>query len=640
MKHFTKYLAACAMLCMMACSEKDVLPGDGGNINPSDNNTFATLTLSLPTTRSTTTVEGSSEDSIEVAQDYENSVKTVIVVLANKNAEGKYEYITSSIADSERDPDESDHDGQPHPIVLPTYQLRFETQKLKDYAEKTVYLFAYANPTSEMVTFFNNLKTAQSVEGAPLNTDWVDKVYEGTDASEIWAKNSFLMTNKFETVSKTIPAQATLESVHNVATNPFELGTIDVQRVAARFDFKQLGTLKDSEGNIILNNYEIKNRISGNVMGAVVLDGMAMVNIANGFYYLPRVSANGINTGSTICGSETSSNYVVSPYAEEIAALSSGTEGNIDFTAIGQHYNTNSFLPNITDYNDLTYTTFNQLSVEDNDGTAGGADDWNDYDKDGNKNENFDKTGYYIWQYTTENTIPQVDKQIKGITTGVVFKAHLLPIAPYAAGEGPSTNTEENQKMIEYMKTGGDLYLFNTTLYAGPDAIHAAIINDDGTYKNTALRFAFDKIFTATKVTTEGEGSTTTSYTVTKKDGVTSEDIKEAGFKVYPAEKNGENLVTIDYDNNGTTEKIGRYNIFYTYYNRHNDNGNASVMAPMEFGVVRNNVYKLSVNIIYNFGVPGDDIENPNDPDENPETYFKVRLHVMPWVVRINQIEF
>lgn len=83
--------------------------------------------------------------------------------------------------------------------------------------------------------------------------------------------------------------------------------------------------------------------------------------------------------------------------------------------------------------------------------------------------------------------------------------------------------------------------------------------------------------------------------------------------------------------------------MYYAYYNRHNDNGNNTVMGAMEFSVVRNNVYKIAVQNILEFGHPGKpgddpDPEDPNDPDESPKTYFRVQVQVLPWVVRVNNI--
>ena len=93
---------------------------------------------------------------------------------------------------------------------------------------------------------------------------------------------------------------------------------------------------------------------------------------------------------------------------------------------------------------------------------------------------------------------------------------------------------------------------------------------------------------------------------------------------------------------NTTTQK---YEVLYYYWNRHNDNKNNGSMGPMEFAVVRNNVYKLSVTGVNKFGHPTNpdddpDPENPEDPDEEDDVYFKVAVEVLPWVVRINDIKF
>ena len=92
----------------------------------------------------------------------------------------------------------------------------------------------------------------------------------------------------------------------------------------------------------------------------------------------------------------------------------------------------------------------------------------------------------------------------------------------------------------------------------------------------------------------------------------------------------------------------GNYYAYYYYWNRHNDNLNNNEMGIMEFAVVRNNVYKLAVNAINRFGHP--DPTNPTDPDPDPVVpdgpdesvnyYFNVTVKVLPWTVRINNIEF
>lgn len=68
-------------------------------------------------------------------------------------------------------------------------------------------------------------------------------------------------------------------------------------------------------------------------------------------------------------------------------------------------------------------------------------------------------------------------------------------------------------------------------------------------------------------------------------------------------------------------------------------------MGPMEFGVVRNNVYKLAVTSITRLGHPFRDKNDPDpvdpkDPDEESKLFMKVSVKVMPWTKRVNHIVF
>lgn len=87
------------------------------------------------------------------------------------------------------------------------------------------------------------------------------------------------------------------------------------------------------------------------------------------------------------------------------------------------------------------------------------------------------------------------------------------------------------------------------------------------------------------------------------------------------------------------------YYCYYFYWNRHNDNGLSGKMGPMEFATVRNNVYKIAVTKVSAFGHPrhtdrDPDPVKPNDPDEDPTRSIQVEVKVLPWVVRVNNIEF
>ncbi len=77
---------------------------------------------------------------------------------------------------------------------------------------------------------------------------------------------------------------------------------------------------------------------------------------------------------------------------------------------------------------------------------------------------------------------------------------------------------------------------------------------------------------------------------------------------------------------------------YYPYWIRHIEN--PENLAPMEFGVVRNNWYKMTIGKVRGIGSVTPENPDPNTPDENPDTMLEVLVKVMPWTVRNNNIEF
>ena len=88
---------------------------------------------------------------------------------------------------------------------------------------------------------------------------------------------------------------------------------------------------------------------------------------------------------------------------------------------------------------------------------------------------------------------------------------------------------------------------------------------------------------------------------------------------------------------------------YYKYWIRHANNGLNPPDNPnlgiMEYGIVRNNLYKLDVTAIKKLGdplpfTPGvDDPKNPNE-DDKTQYYITVMVYVKDWVIRDNgQIE-
>ena len=217
-------------------------------------------------------------------------------------------------------------------------------------------------------------------------------------------------------------------------------------------------------------------------------------------------------------------------------------------------------------------------------------------------NDNYDGD-YKIWYYAKENTIPGTTAQKHNVSTGVVFKGEL------AAGETASDAVKTA------MAAGERIYVFNNVLYgAWSDVEAAAKAGTDPT-----LQAAYNQAATGVAADAEPTGAAAAA----------------AGFTGY-------------------SPKNGTYYVYYYYWNRHNDNLDPYNMGVMEFAVVRNNVYKLAVDKISRFGhptppdpsnpdpdpEPDPDPVDPDDPDESVNYYFNVTVKVLPWTVRINNIEF
>ena len=63
---------------------------------------------------------------------------------------------------------------------------------------------------------------------------------------------------------------------------------------------------------------------------------------------------------------------------------------------------------------------------------------------------------------------------------------------------------------------------------------------------------------------------------------------------------------------------------YYVYWIRHADDNNAAAISPMEYAIVRNNIYQLKINSISGLGTP--------EPDSNvKEVEFDIHVWVKPW---------
>lgn len=572
--NFKKLLVAALPAMLLASCASDE-PGVNTGGESTKGGLYATIKLDVPGSRSETTEtpgeNTNSNDGYEVGKPYENNINNVTIVLAT---------LENNVYKAQAFGTYTSNSAAPSPTENNVYTIQFQDTLIAKLKEQTVHIFAYCNTT---------LSDANFTPGVDLSV-MESKMESAATNQGIWQKSNFMMVNapNRDIPTYDMPDEKTLLNNYNSPEKALNLGTVDVARAAARFDYKPVNE----------NLYDIKDINTGDVVAQVEMVSMAPFNIAKSFYTLPRVSADGSDNGWEICGDEVYNrvtgvgNYVVTPnYADKITNSITSLAGN--------YYEAFSGLAN---YEALTmYANIKEwYATADNDNDE----NWTATDKD----------GYKIWRYVTENTIPRIDKQRKGITTGVVFKGRL-------------TNPAEGSLMASAMNNHKPIYFYNGTCYGDIANLRRVVANLD---PSATMRQKFEQVFAGKE------------YLVFTKaaDGTRDYRVKDDALKdATPAENNS--IFKIIRPN----DEDGNYYVYYVYYNRHNDNGNSNMMGIMEFATVRNNVYKLSVTKVSDFGHTNDpkddpDPENPEDPDETPKTYFQVSCRVLPWIVRINNIPF
>lgn len=573
--NFKKLLVAALPAMLLASCASDE-PGVNTGGESTKGGLYATIKLDVPGSRSETTeTPGENTNSnagYEVGKPYENNINNVTIVLAT---------LENNVYKAQTYGTYTSNSAAPSPTEDNVYTIQFQDTLISELATKEVYIFAYCNTTLDE----NNFKAGEDL------TVMESQMTSAATNQGIWKKGNFMMVNapNRDIPTYNMPDKNTLLNNYNSPEKALNLGTVDVARTAARFDYKP------ANDNNLYDIVDVNK--PENVVAQIEMVSMAPFNIAKDFYTLPRVSDDGTSTGWEICGDEVYNrvtgvgNYVVTPnYADKIANSITSLAGN--------YYEAFSGLAN---YEALTmYANIKEwYATADNDNDE----NWTATDKD----------GYKIWRYVTENTIPQIDKQRKGITTGVVFKGRL-------------TNPAEGSLMASAMNNHKPIYFYNGTCYGDIANLRRVVANLD---PSATMRQKFEQVFA---------GKNYLKFST-----------NDQGERVYEVLDN--DLVDATSAENNSTFKIIRpsadnqYYVYYVYYNRHNDNGNNNSMGVMEFATVRNNVYKLSVTKVSDFGHTNDpkddpDPENPEDPDETPKTYFQVSCRVLPWIVRINNIPF
>ena len=108
--------------------------------------------------------------------------------------------------------------------------------------------------------------------------------------------------------------------------------------------------------------------------------------------------------------------------------------------------------------------------------------------------------------------------------------------------------------------------------------------------------------------------------------------VKEVGKANIPATENPSDKELAEYSIKRFNKSQGSYNCYYNYWIRHLDNGMPTYMGVMEYGIVRNNMYQITITSINGLG-EGTPNTDPEIPDEK-KGYLDATIDVDPWIVR------
>lgn len=438
MKLLNLFLVGTLAAGFAACSSDEPAAVNGAETETtteSNDGLYATVKFSFPQSRSTAS-EGE-----EVGQNYENAVNSVLVVAATKDAtDGTYKFLTAAYNDA----------GYIQENKKYNYTLLFQDKaKLVAQAGKTIYLFAYCNPTQDLINQFcgNTIDPETGLySGATLaeGAAFTDLVCDSVDHSSTWKQNGFLMSN-VDIVAKNLPAEDALKG-YNSPANTLNLGDIQVIRTAARFDLKD-GSAKNDLVYDIVDASTIGDNIPTVNQGQVKLTRVAMFNTRKDFYYLPRVGTTALSTlCPTVAGMEvTGDNFVLTPA-------------------------TRGFYNNLVTIDPKNVN--NQYKWSDYEAILKGVDDTDEgWATDKSQAE---KEGYFIWNYTTENAFaPGVDTYPNTEITGVVFEAEITGVQGQAANK--------------------NMYMFEDHIYGDVDILYNVVKNAPGSKIEAAFNTTFEQ---------------------------------------------------------------------------------------------------------------------------------------------------
>lgn len=551
--HTVRSVMGCMLVTALAagCAQEDIGndPSEGGGMSATS---YVSLSFASPQgtpTRANPT-GGETGDGQETGQGYENAITSAVAFFyQGTDQEGVNSTGTTPIKAVVSFNNIGNGTDENSTGIDRKYTT---TPQQVDLENGTYNVIVVANPGADWWT--GQSLTLADVRDHIQTTAWT---VSGSDYSD------FVMTSA---------ADATLTLNSNPESDPAK-ATVNVERMAARLDYKAEAPYPCTDPAYT---------------GATVkITGAALVNnLTAGSYLLKRVADDVNGNNLSYLGDETAdengaaTNYVLDPWtAAKKSANSNFTIGGETKTA-----------------EDLYGEWFGNISQNPN--------YWADYVQPGTSVSD----GWLRIGYTLENTTA-ADAAGSDYSTGVVFKAKFHP-------KGVANYTD-----------GATFFEHGTTLYASmEDMMKVFYGNKFDQLGNIANCSTWGKVrlfITSTLLTNDPSGydKYLEGLAEGKADADAVADASSLTWSYYMLNecgysKDGNGKVVLDQKGKVTRIALQRYGTrtyedatcYYTWWVRHSNDNDDTKKGIMEYAIVRNNIYKLTVESVYSLGdpVPGD----------------------------------
>lgn len=591
---------------------------------------------------------GEDGDDFEVGEKYEYNVDDVTIVLFRNADNSPVDEINSNsvlvAAGYASNGNGMEDSEEPQHSKMATVTLNV-TNEAENFDGQTYGVIAITNLGAKSV-LADRISTTDIHTGAQLANYLQKKVYTSNDGSV----SKFIMSSHLPDV-ETITLEAGATEKDAPETN------VHVERLAAKIRINDLSTTSGEQttyGNYI---YEIKEGETSNqtTVAKVRLDQVAVVNqLTSGTYLLKRVTSSVTTSGTepdmlipavandTYLGNElwsaTSANYVIDPWTrnKNLANVSNVTSIT---AAPGVELPSGETASNLSFANPFTGTNYSGM--------------WSGLNDKQDLANTKDTDGQIDLAYVQENTT-SADNSLNGYSTGLIFRATYFPAKVSAIG-----GEESNQIVTESVSGFDDFdkdtqsglptfYVYNNVAYKDSVAIWAEhvwgyqktveqrnAVDYDDFLSSGITSLSHDAFMKSDLAKSLGDPFGYIAFLKTK----VGEPTEGAYSGNFTTNESFEAYLKTDRGQKAMLENVNRYIegvCYYPFWIRHANNDKASVMGVMEFGIVRNNIYDVTVEGINGFGLSGTDKPDPTIPDEEDSYFMKVNLFVRDWVVRSN----